>query len=311
MGFGIARGGHLGKWRPYWNFAWPAFFSWRMTPIVYLCQICCLYHNLNDYSDMQLSAPLWVLPSFLVDQGQLSTSRLSTPPNRLRDTSYPVSLSSGVISTTGHLQVNLDMWIGQHSIPLREDNWTSSPSFDHEVITNTPLLHMSTLPRVMATPTDLMWLCLMSNARLNVWTTPHSGTNPSLSPSTTLWTIWIYVTKMEWLSTHPNLTLLKQRKNLLALTLPLPLFAFAINLLKPSKTSPLHTTSRLLKAGSTSSIKSTERMMPFRNLLKPGKRFGMGCSIQQSIWGIILLIVSEIYKGVEIYDKNKLTCLGY
>ena len=52
MGFGIARGGHLGKWRPYWNFAWPAFFSWRETPIEYLCQICCLYHNLNNSSDI-------------------------------------------------------------------------------------------------------------------------------------------------------------------------------------------------------------------------------------------------------------------
>ena len=52
MGFGIARGGHLGKWRPYWNFAWPAFFPWRVTPIMYLCQICCLYHNLNDSSDI-------------------------------------------------------------------------------------------------------------------------------------------------------------------------------------------------------------------------------------------------------------------
>ena len=52
MGFGIARSGHLGKWRPYWNFAWPAFFSWRETPIEYLCQICCLYHNLNDSSDL-------------------------------------------------------------------------------------------------------------------------------------------------------------------------------------------------------------------------------------------------------------------
>ena len=46
--FRILHGGHLGKWRPYWNFAWPAFFSWIVTPIEYLCQICCLYHNLND-----------------------------------------------------------------------------------------------------------------------------------------------------------------------------------------------------------------------------------------------------------------------
>ena len=45
-------------WRPYWKmaailkFAWPTFFSWRVTPIDYLYQICCLYHNLNDSSDI-------------------------------------------------------------------------------------------------------------------------------------------------------------------------------------------------------------------------------------------------------------------
>ena len=44
----IPHGGHLEKWRPYWNFARPAFFSRIVTPIEYLCQICCLYHNLND-----------------------------------------------------------------------------------------------------------------------------------------------------------------------------------------------------------------------------------------------------------------------
>ena len=36
------------NWQPYWNFAWPAFFSWIVIPIEYLCQMCCLYHNLND-----------------------------------------------------------------------------------------------------------------------------------------------------------------------------------------------------------------------------------------------------------------------
>ena len=46
--FRIPHGSHLGKWRPYWNFAWSALFSWIVTPIEYLCQICCLYHNLND-----------------------------------------------------------------------------------------------------------------------------------------------------------------------------------------------------------------------------------------------------------------------
>ena len=43
---------HDSPCRPYWkrrsycNFVWSAFFSWRAIPIEYLCQICCLYHNL-------------------------------------------------------------------------------------------------------------------------------------------------------------------------------------------------------------------------------------------------------------------------
>ena len=45
-------------WRPYWKmaailkFCVARVFSWRVTPIEYLCQICCLYHNLNDSSDI-------------------------------------------------------------------------------------------------------------------------------------------------------------------------------------------------------------------------------------------------------------------
>ena len=38
------------KWQPYWHFAWPAFFSCKVTPVEYLCQIFCLYHNLNESS---------------------------------------------------------------------------------------------------------------------------------------------------------------------------------------------------------------------------------------------------------------------
>ena len=46
--FRIAHGGHLEKWRPYWNFVWPTLFSCRVTPVEYVYQICCLYHNLKE-----------------------------------------------------------------------------------------------------------------------------------------------------------------------------------------------------------------------------------------------------------------------
>ena len=45
-------------WRPYWKiaailkFCVARVFSWRVTPIDYLYQILCLYHNLNDSSDI-------------------------------------------------------------------------------------------------------------------------------------------------------------------------------------------------------------------------------------------------------------------
>ena len=35
-------------WQSYWNFAWPAVFFFKVTPIEYLCKICCWYHTLND-----------------------------------------------------------------------------------------------------------------------------------------------------------------------------------------------------------------------------------------------------------------------
>ena len=84
--FRKAHGGHLGKRRPHWNdqsyfphsetyhtsipnrllkrllplqgdikwkdFAWPALFSCRMTPVEYVCQICCLCHNSKDSYEM-------------------------------------------------------------------------------------------------------------------------------------------------------------------------------------------------------------------------------------------------------------------
>ena len=50
--FKIAHGGHLEKWRPFWNFAWPALFSCRENLVVYVYHICCLYHNLKDSSEI-------------------------------------------------------------------------------------------------------------------------------------------------------------------------------------------------------------------------------------------------------------------
>ena len=46
-------------WRSYWKMAAilkfcvvRVFFSWRVTPIEYLYQMCCLYHDLNDSPDI-------------------------------------------------------------------------------------------------------------------------------------------------------------------------------------------------------------------------------------------------------------------
>ena len=38
----LENGGHIEILRG------PRFFSWKVTPVEYLCQNCCLYHNLND-----------------------------------------------------------------------------------------------------------------------------------------------------------------------------------------------------------------------------------------------------------------------
>ena len=54
---------------------------------------------------------------------------------------------------------------------------------------------------------------------------------------------------------------------------------------------------------------SAEWMQPFRNLLKPGTRFMWTAQLNDLFEESKSLIVSEIYKGVEIYDKNKPTCL--
>ena len=45
----LENGGHIEILRG------PRFFSWIVTPIEYLCKICCLYHNLNDSYSYLLS----------------------------------------------------------------------------------------------------------------------------------------------------------------------------------------------------------------------------------------------------------------
>ena len=54
---------------------------------------------------------------------------------------------------------------------------------------------------------------------------------------------------------------------------------------------------------------SAERMLPFRELLKPGTRFRWTEQLNEIFEESKSIIISEIHRGVEIYDKNRLTCL--
>ena len=54
---------------------------------------------------------------------------------------------------------------------------------------------------------------------------------------------------------------------------------------------------------------SAPRMAPFRSLLKPGARFVWTEELQQAFTESKSAIISEIQHGVEIYDRNKPTCL--
>ena len=54
---------------------------------------------------------------------------------------------------------------------------------------------------------------------------------------------------------------------------------------------------------------ATERMLPFRRLLKPGTRFMWADELNLLFEESKSLIISEIRKGVEIFDKTKPTCL--
>jgi hypothetical protein len=50
-------------------------------------------------------------------------------------------------------------------------------------------------------------------------------------------------------------------------------------------------------------------MLPFRNLLKPGTRFTWTDQLDRLFQESKTLIINEIHRGVEIYDKTKPTCL--
>ena len=54
---------------------------------------------------------------------------------------------------------------------------------------------------------------------------------------------------------------------------------------------------------------ATERMLPFRQLLKQGTRFIWTDQLDRLFQESKSLIINEIHKGVEIFDKTKPTCL--
>ena len=55
---------------------------------------------------------------------------------------------------------------------------------------------------------------------------------------------------------------------------------------------------------------SAERMPPFRQLLKPGTRFMWTDQLDSLFEESKSLIISEIHRGVEMFDKSRLTCLA-
>ena len=54
----------------------------------------------------------------------------------------------------------------------------------------------------------------------------------------------------------------------------------------------------------------TDRMLPFRQLLKPGTPFHWNDTLNQLFEESKAVIASEIEKGVRIFDKSKPTCLA-
>ena len=55
---------------------------------------------------------------------------------------------------------------------------------------------------------------------------------------------------------------------------------------------------------------TAERMLPFRQLLQPGTKFKWTDELNRLFNETKALIIAEIHKGVEIYDKSKPTCLA-
>ena len=60
----------------------------------------------------------------------------------------------------------------------------------------------------------------------------------------------------------------------------------------------------------TYAFSMAERMLPFRNLLKPATMFHWDGSLNQLFEESKTVIVSEISDGVKIFDKTKPTCLA-
>lgn len=55
---------------------------------------------------------------------------------------------------------------------------------------------------------------------------------------------------------------------------------------------------------------AAERMLPFRDLLKPGKPFVWTVELEQIFNDTKAMIIEEIHRGIEIFDKKKATCLA-
>ena len=55
---------------------------------------------------------------------------------------------------------------------------------------------------------------------------------------------------------------------------------------------------------------SADRMLPFRNLLKPGKCFEWNDQLDKLFIETKTMIIEEIRRGIEIFDKNRPTCLA-
>ena len=53
-----------------------------------------------------------------------------------------------------------------------------------------------------------------------------------------------------------------------------------------------------------------DRMLPFRQLLKPGNAFAWNADLEEAFTASKQIIEKEIEKGVSIFDKSKATCIA-